>query len=145
MQASRRTRWRAQAREVGGEQRQDDGRADPRVDVQLLGRVVGDHGGQEVEDCAPHGVHVAQPRGNGFRAGVDDVQGVEDRQERQDQGGTEQDGQEGTERVGRYSKNASTRAFLPRAFARAAALTSSLEAAVPDFIEGRLLISLKTD
>ena len=55
---------------------------------------------QEVEDRAPHGVHVAQPRGNGFRAGVDDVQGVEDRQERQDQGGTEQDGQEGTERVG---------------------------------------------
>ena len=36
-------------------------------------------------------------------------------------------------------------AFLPRAFARAAALTSSFEAVAPDFIEGRLLISLKTD
>ena len=89
----------AQAQEVGGEQRQDDGRADPRVDVQLLGGVVGDHRGQEVEDRAPHGVHVAQPRGNGFRAGVDDVQGVEDRQERQDQGGAEEDGQQRAERV----------------------------------------------
>ena len=54
-------------------------------------------------------------------------------------------GSSGRNESERYSKKASTRAFLPRAFARAAALTSSFETAAPDFIDGRLLISLKTD
>ena len=89
----------AQADEVGGEQRQDDSRADPGVDVQLLGRVVGDHRGQEVEDRAPHGVHVAQPRGDNIGARVDDAESVEDRQERQDQRCAEEDWQQRAERV----------------------------------------------
>ncbi len=55
--------------------------------------------GREVEDRAPHGVHVAQPRGDNICARVDDVQGVENREERQDQGGAEQDGQQRAERV----------------------------------------------
>ena len=49
-------------------------------------------------------------------------------------------GRSGRKESERYSKKASTQAFLPRALARAAALTSASEGWAAFFISGRLLI-----
>ena len=92
----------AQEEELGREQRRHDGGADPGVDLELLGGVVGHHDRQEVEDAAEHGVGEEQRRrflriGD---VGVDEVEGLEDGLARDNERGAQQDRQQRAEGVG---------------------------------------------
>ena len=92
----------AQSEELGREQRRHDGGADPGVDLELLGGVVGHHDRQEVENAAVHGVNEQQRHrflliGG---VGVDEVEGLEDGLARDNEGGAQQDRQQRAEGVG---------------------------------------------
>ena len=96
-----RARVLLQVDELRGQQRSHDRGADPRVDLELLGGVVGHHDGQEVEDGTEHGVD-EQQRGRLFRrirVGVDETEGLTDGLTRDDEGGAEQRRQQGAEGV----------------------------------------------
>ena len=83
------------------QQRRHDRCADPRVDLELLGGVVGHHDRQEVEDGTEHGVD-EQQRGGLLvvgHVGVDEAEGLTDGLTRDDEGGAQQRRQQGTEGV----------------------------------------------
>ena len=95
-----RVRVVGQFHEVRCEQRQHDRGRHPRVDVQLLTRVVGHRHRQEEEHGAPHCIHKLPARGLHLGAEVHKVERVEHRGERDDQRRTEKHAQDWAERIG---------------------------------------------
>ena len=113
-----------QAGELRGHEDGHDGAAQPRIDLELLGGVVGDHDRQEVEHALPDGFHEYPACGNLVIR--NDVQRNKQVDQRDDDGAPSSTPRIGRKESERYSKKESSHATLPRALERASALTSAL-------------------
>ena len=76
---------------------------------------------------------------------INDAKGFKNREERQDQGGAEEDGQQRAERVRQVLEESVNDGVLAASLRAGGGLDVVVRGCGADFIDGRLLISLKTD